>query len=426
MNLRPRHLVPTSVAALVLGVAAVPPASAVVAVSGNYIWSDAAGDSIHVTCVGGKLYGPAGDPCATLVDLTVNAGAGTDTVDVSAVSAAAFPVLTRTRIDVTDPGGSQADSVHGSPFEDQVDGDWADTASTGDGNDLTRDVGTVNAGAGDDVVFGAGNAVSAGAGDDRIVQGLALLGIDGGTGHDTLEIDFDQTQTSYPAGLSLTFTAGQLRVVAGPTDATISVSGVEHVSMVMFRSGQQSFDGTTYPGTFDVRGLSGVDAISGGAHDDLLAGGSGNDTLTGGGGADDLRAGDGDDLVQARDGVVDEVDCGTGSDTVVADAGDLLVGCETVQLPPVVTPPAPVAPETGAVDGPRKVRKPRKATFRFSSATVGATFQCRLDARPWKTCASPHRLATKRLKAGRHTLQVRAVVAGVVDPTPSRKRFKVR
>ena len=47
----------------------------------------------------------------------------------------------------------------------------------------------------------------------------------------------------------------------------------------------------------------------------------------------------------------------------------------------------------------------------------------------WKTCTSPYKVATKNLKASKdgskHVVRVRAVLAGVVDATPSKKTFKV-
>ena len=105
----------------------------------------------------------------------------------------------------------------------------------------------------------------------------------------------------------------------------------------------------------------------------------------------------GDDTVLTRDGAVDRVNRGEGTDTVEADVADLLVGCEVVQLPPVTPlpptppppPPAPVVPVTGTVKGPKTVEQGDKATFRFASPTAGATFQCKLDKKAWKSCTSP-------------------------------------
>jgi hypothetical protein len=96
-------------------------------------------------------------------------------------------------------------------------------------------------------------------------------------------------------------------------------------------------------------------------------------------------------------------------------------------------PPLPPAPETPAAPAPPRTvlsgRHPTKThdrtpTFRFRSTSPGATFQCKLDGGPYKRCRSP--FTTKALSFGPHTLKVRAVLAGVVDPTPSVLRFKVQ
>ena len=124
---------------------------------------------------------------------------------------------------------------------------------------------------------------------------------------------------------------------------------------------------------------------------------------------------------------MDRIDCGDGTDTVVADAVDSVVNCESVQLPAVVTPPppAPVVPDTSKVKGPSKVAKGTTAKFKLKSPTAGATFQCKLDKGKWKTCKATHKVKTTKLKVGKHKLRVRAVVAGTVDPTPAVKKFKV-
>jgi hemolysin type calcium-binding protein len=102
-----------------------------------------------------------------------------------------------------------------------------------------------------------------------------------------------------------------------------------------------------------IAGNAGADCIFGGDGDDHLEGGFGRDVLDGGSG-DDLigggqeasviRAGSGDDRVSSSNGVADSVDCGGGTDRVVADRSDRLSGCETVRYAvspyPLVTPAA--------------------------------------------------------------------------------------
>src|SRR6185295_19611508 len=97
----------------------------------------------------------------------------------------------------------------------------------------------------------------------------------------------------------------------------------------------------------------------------------------------------------------------------------------------------PKAPDTKIGKGPKKVVKTKgkraKVTFRFSSSTAGATFECALvtvkkgkgkkTPKPkFKGCKSPKKLS---LKPGKYRFSVRAVLAGVADPSPATKAFKV-
>ena len=97
-------------------------------------------------------------------------------------------------------------------------------------------------------------------------------------------------------------------------------------------------------------------------------------------------------------------------------------------------PPPPTAPQTKIKKGPKKVvkttKKKAKVKFAFSSPTAGVTFQCSLTrlkgkkakAAPFKGCKSPKRY---KLVPGRYRFQVRAVNAGVPDPTPAASKFKI-
>ena len=97
---------------------------------------------------------------------------------------------------------------------------------------------------------------------------------------------------------------------------------------------------------------------------------------------------------------------------------------------PPSPPPPPAAADVTAPDT-TFVKKPktgtrRKATLAFTSTEAGSTFQCKVDsAKTWKTCGSP--LKRKRLKVGKHKVQVRAVdSAGNIDQTPAIAKWKVR
>jgi Ca2+-binding RTX toxin-like protein len=84
-------------------------------------------------------------------------------------------------------------------------------------------------------------------------------------------------------------------------------------------------------GADTIHGRGGNDRISGGAGADKLYGEAGNDSIDGGAGIDTVFGGSGNDTINARDGERDTIDCGSGNDKVVADALDVVRGCEQVR-----------------------------------------------------------------------------------------------
>ncbi len=91
--------------------------------------------------------------------------------------------------------------------------------------------------------------------------------------------------------------------------------------------------------------------------------------------------------------------------------------------PPVIPLAAPEVPETTITAKPGAVTRDRTPTFRFRSSVAGSSFQCKVDGGPFRSCRSP--LTTTSLSFGRHAVQVRAIAAGLADPTPARSGFKV-
>jgi hypothetical protein len=80
-------------------------------------------------------------------------------------------------------------------------------------------------------------------------------------------------------------------------------------------------------------------------------------------------------------------------------------------------------PNTLLRKAPRKKTKAHQALFVFLADQPRARFQCKLDKGRFKSCRSPFK---KKVKAGRHTFQVRAIGAtGKADPTPAVFRWKV-
>jgi hypothetical protein len=65
----------------------------------------------------------------------------------------------------------------------------------------------------------------------------------------------------------------------------------------------------------------------------------------------------------------------------------------------------------------------RTPTIKFSATGGSASYTCSVDNKPFKACRSP--FTAPSLKPGKHRIRVKAVVAGVVDPTPASSSFKV-
>ena len=86
-------------------------------------------------------------------------------------------------------------------------------------------------------------------------------------------------------------------------------------------------------------------------------------------------------------------------------------------------------PDTKIDKGPKKKTKKKKATFEFSSTSVGATFECSLDGNAPKgagsfgPCTSPFSV---KVKKGKHNFRVRAVLNGVPDGSPAEQSWKVK
>ena len=85
----------------------------------------------------------------------------------------------------------------------------------------------------------------------------------------------------------------------------------------------------------------------------------------------------------------------------------------------VVTQPLDViAPETTVTSSPPASTTSTSASFAFTSTEASSSFECRLDAGTWVSCASP--TAYSNLAAGGHTFSVRATdLAGNIDPSPA-------
>ena len=98
-----------------------------------------------------------------------------------------------------------------------------------------------------------------------------------------------------------------------------------------------------------LHSLDAFSRLDGRGGDDLLFGENGPDTLIGGPGVDLLDAGRGNDAVDARDSGVDDIFCGSESDTLSRDTFEGRVsGCETVQVGTLRLAPKVLRAEAGA------------------------------------------------------------------------------
>ncbi|HWC49338.1 MAG TPA: calcium-binding protein [Solirubrobacterales bacterium] len=199
--------------------------------------------------------------------------------------------------------------------------------------------------------------------------------------------------------------------------------------------------------------ISEVEDLEGSSSGDVFYGDAGPNQLLGHPGPDVFFAGPGEDSILANSGDADiTINCGPDSDSAVIDHpqyGDPTpVECEqvaeadpnnfrTITLlppPPLPQPPPPpppadtTPPQTKLSAHPKALVLTRKqwrtVAFRFAASEHGSRFRCKLDAKPYRPCASPR---AYRVKAGRHAFRVFAIdVAGNRDRTPSLFRFRVR
>jgi hypothetical protein len=172
----------------------------------------------------------------------------------------------------------------------------------------------LDAGPGADLLDGGpgGDGLVDGPGDDTVAGGPANDYFDAGAGRD-----------SYAGGEGL---EDQIHYESRTAPVTITLDG-------------QADDGEAGEGDnagADIEqghGGAGGDRIAGNQFENVLHGNAGDDSITAGAAADGVFAGPGNDVVDVRDGGYDQVLCGEGLDTVIADQADSLEACEVVTVP---------------------------------------------------------------------------------------------
>jgi Ca2+-binding RTX toxin-like protein len=226
-------------------------------------------------------------------------------------------------------GGAGADTVNGSDGPDLILG--------GEGNDV------LNGGGGDDRIVGGpgSDTMNGGAGDDTLVwnNGDGTDIINGDPGRDDVEVNGSPTAgdvfTVQPNGSRIKFDRTNLV----PFTLDIGSSETMHANGL----GGDDTIAVGEVGSYSVTasGGPGNDTLTGGGSSETFLGGSGNDTINPGGGIDFVSGDTGDDTVNIRDNTADLAFGGEGNDSVVADGAnlDILDGFENVDRTQVITPP---------------------------------------------------------------------------------------
>lgn len=230
-------------------------------------------------------------------------------------------------------GNDGDDHLFGDAGNDSVDGDdGADEVRGGDGDDLVAGGGRaqfadiIDGGAGRDTLSeyeysGGGSQPTPGAPITLTIDGVAD---DGRPGENDNVVDVEVAKLLVAA-----------YITAGPGPAELSVFRTQALPSKLI--GTASADTLT--------GFDYDDRIEGGAGDDTIIGSYGNDTIMPGPGRDTVNADTatacnffecrpayGNDAIDARDGEVDNITCGVGQDSVLADPIDIVAAdCETVQ-----------------------------------------------------------------------------------------------
>jgi len=210
-----------------------------------------------------------------------------------------------------------------------VNGDDAAAGNVIDGSLLTGDEAPpmqVNAGGGDDVVFGGADAdqIDGGAGDDILDGGAGADEISGGIGNDLIRGGQDgDTRLGGGGGwdvLDYSTDAGGAGVVVNLQENTATDGWGDEDTIVAdsFSAvrGKEANDSLTgYTGRVNtILGGGGDDTIIGGAMADILFGDDGDDVIDGSDGADYIFGGLGDDTINGGDGESsgNDIICGDG------------------------------------------------------------------------------------------------------------------
>ncbi len=184
--------------------------------------------------------------------------------------------------------------------------------------------------------------VSTRAGDDRVDSSLLIPAVIlGGTGADDLAAGGGPTELRGGAGNDGLSGSDRTVFRGGPGMDSANVRGRSPLA-VRVHVPPDVEDVSAMPRSVLGR-PSGTATLTGSDGPNHLSTWLGDDTIVGGAGRDVVDSGDGDDTIDVRDGEADRVICGSGDDTVLADAVDQVAdSCDQAQVPP----PASASPAT--------------------------------------------------------------------------------
>jgi Ca2+-binding RTX toxin-like protein len=239
-------------------------------------------------------------------------------------------------------GGTGFDTAdygsHSAGVDADLDNEVEDDGEPGEGDTL-EDFEGLSGGAGADLLIGDGqeNVLSGGPGGDVLDGSLGADVLAGGPGFDA--VDYSRRTAAVTVAFDAVASDGE----AGEGDLVST-----DMEDAYGGSGNDTLTGNQVDNL--LAGGPGSDLIAGGAGNDFLLGEAGGDRLDGGADEDFYDAGADNDDVQSRDGVAEEVQCGDGTDSAVADGADETSDCEQVAKPaPIVaTGPASSIGETEA------------------------------------------------------------------------------
>ena len=209
-------------------------------------------------------------------------------------------------------GNTGNDSIYGGYGQDFLFGNEGDDVIYGDGHNDT-----LHGGNGYDYLNG-------GTGNDVITDISAK--IDGGSGSDTLAVDYSKYNFN-GRGIHLRLNNDSHIRARNTSESLISFQSIEqfHVFGTNFAdvlTGDNGNDQLRGHGADDLlEGNGGQDVLIGDAGNDTLDGGSGNDTLDGGSGNDLLKGGSGNDILNGGSGN-DSLYSTTGYDTLKGGSGN--------------------------------------------------------------------------------------------------------